>query len=312
MTPKGGKTQTTTQKQQTEYPQWTQDALQNLVTAGGAMNAPFIQTPSYAVAGMNPDQLKAFDLARQGAQAAYSTGPVKVEGNPYASAAKVGAASQVNPNAIAEGLNPYLGAVLKPALAQAERSRDQNQAAIGARAAASGSFGGSREAIERGQADRAYQEGTASMVANLMAQGWDQASALAQTNAQMQQQATLAQAGYDQQAGMYNAGVPMELARLQSGLTDANQARQQSALQALLGIGNQQQAFGQSVLDTPYTALARYAALVPQQLNSVTNTKGTAPNTAPSPLQSLLGIGATLGGAYLGGPAMAAAGTVAR
>lgn len=323
----GDDTQTTTQQTATNYPQWTQDALKGLVGAGTAMNSPFLQVPRYQTAGMNPDQMKAMDLARQTAQSVYQGGQTAIKGDTTAQPAQLGGpamasaasatAQQVDPNAIAGNMNPFIDAVIDPALKQAARSRDENQASIGQRAAASGSFGGSREAIERGQADRAYQEGTASMVAQLMAQGWDQASALAQANAQMRQQTALSnagmqqqtnmanqsasntygltQGGYDQQAAMYNAGIPMERARMEDALRTSDMARQQSAMQGLLGMGNQQQLFAQSVLDTPWTALSRYASLVPQVYNSSGTATSTQPDNSPGFLQSLLGAGLTVG-----------------
>ena len=66
---KGG-TQTTTQK--TELPQYVQDAQQNLINQGQTMTGPFTQTPGYAKAGFNADQLMAFDLARGMAQDAFT------------------------------------------------------------------------------------------------------------------------------------------------------------------------------------------------------------------------------------------------
>lgn len=343
-------TQQTTQATSTSYPQWQQSALQGINQAGLALAQNSVKPSAYQTAGMNADQLKAFDLARQTAQNAYQGGATGISGPTSMQAAQVGAptmagsaqvgaptmatAAQVNPNAIAGGMNPYLAAVLAPAMKQAERSRDSNMADIGAKAAAAGAFGGSREALQRGQADRAFQESTQTMVANLMSQGWDQASALAQANASMQQQtaltnagaantAALQQAGYDQQTGLTNAAAAnanqqlnagyqqaanqtnlnygLSRAQMEDALKSNDLSRQQSAMQQMLGIGNQQQLFGQTVLDQPWTALSRYASLVPQNLNASGTGTTTSPDNSASPFQQLLGAGTAVLGMGTGG-----------
>ncbi len=49
---------------ETTLPPYVTNAQQNLLNAGTAMTAPFLQTAQYAVAGFNPDQTMAFDGAR--------------------------------------------------------------------------------------------------------------------------------------------------------------------------------------------------------------------------------------------------------
>jgi len=302
---------TTTQK--TEYPQWTQDATQGLNQAGQSVYQGFVNAPAYATAGLNIDQQKSFDLARQMAQNAFTSGPTQINGSTQATAATVGAptmatAQTLNPNDIASYMNPYMQNVINPVVTQARSDLNNQQATIGANAAAAGAFGGDREALERGLADRNYNNSVSSTVANLMAQGYSQAQAAAEADAQARQQTSLAnqsaannaslqQAAYDQAVALANPSLNLQTAQLTDALKGTNQSQELTALQALLGIGNQQQQQAQNVIDTPFTALQRLAALTPQVYDQTSST--TQPGT--SPLQSILGLGLSIAGMPVAG-----------
>ncbi len=64
----GTSSQKSTQSSWNMYPEWTQNAQQDTYQTGVGMLENFLRNPQYATAGFNPDQLKAFDLARGSAQ----------------------------------------------------------------------------------------------------------------------------------------------------------------------------------------------------------------------------------------------------
>lgn len=313
------KTQTTTQNatNTTSYPQWTQDAQRQAAAAGAALSTPFINVPSYQLAGFNADQQRAFDLARETAQRAHTNLPHLPNENVGYEAAQVrpavmATAQQIDSSNIPGHMNPFLQSVIDPAVQQARRGLRETHADIGARSAAAASFGGSREALQRAQANRAYGENVTSTVANLMAQGYDRATGLEATNMQARQQAEMAnaaaqnqaqlqQAAYEQQANM--ATPQYELARAQTvdNILAGHQARERASTQDLLNVGNQQQLFGQEVLNVPYTNLSRLLSLIPPVYNTTQTqqSKSEQPDNSPGVGQQVLGAGLTLGSKFL-------------
>lgn len=285
-TPKGGDTKTTTQ--QTVLPQWLTNAQQGAVTAGQNLTSPFTSQapPTNPVAGFNPDQQSAFDQARNWASG-YGTPATTIT-------PRFAGAAQVSPDGAAQFMNPYIQGVVDPALASARREGANRDAGIGAHYAAAGGFGGSGEALARGQNARATGETEANLVGTLMSQGYTQAQAAALANAGMRQQSELTNAQLGTQASTQQ-GV-QDLARAQLD----NDARLKS-LSAFLGTGAMQQQQDQRQTDIPYTMLDRLRGTISGlgQTNSTGTT--TAPNTAATPLQSILGLGATVLGAGTGG-----------
>jgi hypothetical protein len=71
---KSGTPQVSTTTSNNTPPPYVQAAQQNLLNTGANLAAPFTQdAPAFGVAGFNPDQTAAFDLARTSAQDAYTT-----------------------------------------------------------------------------------------------------------------------------------------------------------------------------------------------------------------------------------------------
>ena len=99
--------------------------------------------------------------------------------------------------------------------------------------------------------------------------------------------------------GLQGRSQDLSAAQMQDSLQSSDQTRKMQAIQALLGIGNAQQTTAQSYLNQPLAYLQALAGITPQNYGGTNTT--TAPNTAQSPLQTLLGIGTSLGGAVLGG-----------
>lgn len=323
-TPKGGDTRTTTQT--TALPEWMTSAQQNLISTGQNLTSPFTGTaPTNPVAGFNADQTAAMDAAR-GMIGSNPIGTSSVSMQHILPALASGAqasTSQVSPEAIASFMNPYTDQVINPALAGVRREGANRDAGIGARYAAGSSFGGSGEALARGQNARATGETGANLEGTLRAQGYDKATATALANAQMRQQTELANAQMAQQSSQYNTGATNDMSKTNAagwldaaksnaslGLdtSKANATFDLAALANLFQSGGLQQAQEQKVTDIPYTMLDRQKGYL--NLGNVGGTQtSVAPNTAPSPLQSILGLAGTVGGAMLGGPMGASIGS---
>jgi hypothetical protein len=85
-------------------------------------------------------------------------------------------------------MSPYIEAAMNPVLNRLRQQQGEVQADIGAKAAASGMFGGSREAVGRSLADRNYRDTLGQTAGTMLQQGWDKASGLASGNVDRQQQ----------------------------------------------------------------------------------------------------------------------------
>ena len=186
------------------------------------------------------------------------------------------------PQAYQQFMSPYQQQVMDTTLTEFDRQKQMALAQQQAQAVAGGAFGGAREGVQRAEYGAQTLQDRAALQAQLLQQGFGQA----------QQQANTA---FTQQAG---------LASLQPTLVG-----QQIA--GLSGLGQQQQAPQQAILDAQTTA-AREAAfepytrygLVGQQLTGLvggfpTQVQTFNPQQPTSPLQTALGTG--LGLASIGG-----------
>ena len=283
--PTATSTGTQNQTQQTNYAPWTQAFNQNVAGAAWNMLAPQLRTSPFQVAGLNPDQMRAFDMTRDMTMNAF--GPNQ-NLNQSTQALMGGAgnmqAAQTGPMDAMPFMNPFNQAVIDSTMRNMTREKNRNSAEIGARAAAGGSFGGSREAVQRANQDRNFMDQSGNMVAQLMAQGYDRASAMAQANTALRQQ-----------ANAQNAEVAMAMPALLDRLQTSEQQRQTGALQSLLGVGNQQQAFQQTAMDSPLRALEMLLGVAPNvydQTQTMTgSSSGRAPTGGSSIGQQLVGFG---------------------
>lgn len=275
---KGGGDVTTTSTSASNLPPWLNAAQANLTGAGFNMNAPFLNTPLYQVAGLNADQMKAMDLTRQMGKTAFT------EARPSTSGVNPINAAQVDGRQIQEMMNPFLESVGRSTLGNMRREYQNTDAMMAGRAAAASPFGGSAGAIARGQAARAHGENTGAMVNQLMGQGYDRGTAAAMANAQMRQQ-----------ADMFNANLGLQQAQAESGLMDAAQRRQLAATGAIGSTGDMQQQQMQRGLDVPWQTLQRLAALTPMsQFNTAGMSQTTQPDNSPSPFSQLLGLAGSI------------------
>lgn len=283
----GTSTQSSTEHSQTSYPQWSQDAMQNTYSTGAGMMENFLRNPQYAVAGMNTDQMKGMDLARDSARnifgASAGSAPSFVNLNP------------VNANAatVDASMNPFLKNVVDTTRETMQRDWRDKDASLAASSAAS-AVRGSGGALARGQLARGAQENIGNVTSQLMAQGYDKAKAMELANAQMQQQANITNAGAANSMLTTGADYGLKATQVNDSLRTAQQARELAAIQQIMQGGNQQQKFAQSALDVPWTMLQMLMALSPKQLNSTTNSQKQGESTA-SPADTFKSVAGGLG-----------------
>lgn len=152
-------------------------------------------------------------LAQMGQAAAAFTGDAQAAFQP-------GTSEQLSPGEIQQFLNPYLQNVLDPTLNNMRRQQDETLAQTRAKSAAAGAFGGSRGALMEAQQNRAFGEQVATTTAQLMAQGYDKATATAMANAQMRQQMALQNSQINNQVGMFNKQQVNQLDMYNAGLVN--------------------------------------------------------------------------------------------
>jgi len=185
-------------------------------------------------------------------------------------------------------MSPYQSQVIDTALSDFDTQAAKSRLGLGAQAVAGGAFGSGRHGIAEAEFDAASNQGRASLNAQMLQQGFQQA-----------QQAR--QQDYTNQTGISN---------LQAGLGAGAQARSQAQISGLGTLGGIQQSQTQAQLDASRQG-AQMAVLEPQQRLSTlgsgviglmggTQGTGTTYQQQPqsSPLASALGIGSTLAGIY--------------
>lgn len=292
---KGGGTTETTQS--TNYAPWISQAQQAALGASLGQNLPFLQNSQYGHAGFNPDQQKAFDLARDmvgqyGPGSNDRSGAAGYVKNAIGMAGQGGRseAAQLGGNDFQEFMNPFLETALVPATDELQRQTENARAGQGARMAAASAYGGSRGMLGDAQLDRSMQETGSRLVADTMAAGFDKANALAEGNVNRQQQTNLANASN----ALQGAGLTMQGAGLLENLLNGEFDRNRTVMGDLMGVGQFQQQDMQDILNMPYEALARLYGFIPQVYD--TQQVGTQPDNTASPFQQLLGLGLSIGG----------------
>jgi hypothetical protein len=286
----GSDTQTTTsnvnQTSGTNYAPWIGQMQQGLGALGLGLTQNFLtDAPTSAVAGFTPDQNKGYDMLRGSAlQYGQSSGTPT-----YADMMKGGTmnAAQLGANDYQRFMNPYIQSVIDPTLQNLQRQKANTAAEIGASDAAAGAYGGSRGALQRAQLDRSTGETAAQLIPSLLSSAYNSAQGLASQNVDRQQQANAT-----------NAGNALQAYGLQNTLQNSDLNRQLSAISALLGGGQQQQALAQKSLDVPFDKATWLASLIPGVYDATSylneSSKGTKPDNSPSTGQSLLGLAGTL------------------
>ena len=201
-------------------------------------------------------------------QNALQTGAVSAAGG---LGSLVGTGAGTGEGSIASYMSPYQQQVMDASLSEFDRNAAIQQNALGDQAISMGAFGGGREGVQRAEMMRGSNMNRASLQAQLLNQGFQQA-----------QQARSGDLAAQQGLGTYQQGLGQGQQGYQQALLDAQQ------------VANREQQY------SPFTQIG----LIGQQLSQMT--PGTYPTTmttttpqsvAPtSPLQSYIGGAGAVGG----------------
>ena len=234
------------------------------------------------VAGQDPLQQAAIGVAT-GAQGLGSYAPFL-----QTAATQAGQAGQfVGPQAYQQFMSPYQQDVIDASLQEFDIQAQKGLGSIAQSAIQSGAFGGGREGVARAEYMSASDRNRAALQAQLLQQGFGQAQqaagqAFGQQQALAQQQQALAGLS-PQLAGQQVAG----LTSLGGGL----QAQRQAELGA-------QQQLAQQQLQQPITAAQTLGSGITSLIAGYPGSQFQQTSPSASPLQSALGLGATLAGIY--------------
>jgi hypothetical protein len=250
---------------------------------GGLRTADLSQVygPQF-VAGQDPLQQAAVTTAT-GAQGLGSYAPFL-----QTAATQAGQAGQfVGPQAYQQFMSPYQRDVIDASLQEFDIQAQKGLGSIAQSAIQSGAFGGGREGVARAEYMSASDRNRAALQAQLLQQGFGQAQQAA--GQAFGQQQLLSQ----QQQAL--AGLSPQLAGQQvAGLTSLGGALQ-SQRQAELGA---QQQLAQQQLMQPLQSTQALGSGITSLIAGYPGAQQTTTSPSPSPLQSALGLGATLAGIY--------------
>ena len=170
-----------------------------------------------------------------GANTAGSTYTAERTGSsPGVSAQNVSAGQLSNTN-LSPYMNQYQSEVIDNTLGDMDRARQLQMQDTGARASASGAFGGSRHALAEAENNRNFFDQAGQTAASLRQSGFNQAQGMAQQDIASAMQANLANQGANLQAGSLTANLAQQSALAnQNAGNQAGQFGAQSQLQANL------------------------------------------------------------------------------
>lgn len=186
-------------------------------------------------------------------------------------------------------MNPFLSAVLSPAIREMMLQGQQARNKIGAQAAMSGAFGDTRQALLESEQLRGEQQNVGDMTGKLMAQGFDTANA--QRNAALQR--ILSAGTARQNLGTAEDSRKSTIAQLLAGLSDKQRGVDQAKADANYDDYTKEQKF-------PYEQLTWLMQMLNQTPADQTQT-GTSVNTQKGTDNS----GLQLAGKLLGNAVMA-------
>ena len=215
----------------------------------------------------------------------------------------VGTGAQAFQQDVQQFMSPYQSQVIDASLAEFDRNKAIQEQSIRDQQAALGALGSGRAGVQLAEFGTGAARERALLQANLLQQGFNQASAQRQQD--IQNRFGLSQA--TQGLGAFRSG----LAGQQIGLGQAQEGILGTNIGRLGSLGAINQAQAQAEADAqreanrqaamlPQENLARYGAQVTGLMGGYpgTTTQTFTPN--PTPLQTALGIGTTLAGLYLG------------
>ena len=243
--------------QQLQYPQWLTDRQQQMMNtifgtqAGGGVLGQELKIPGQQVAGFQPAQTQAMQMAQQGLGSyqpyldAAQSAQTAALGTAGAGAQSL-AGMQFAPTgeAIQQYMDPYQQQVTQEATKEMDRQAQMQRNQLGAQATGAGAFGGSRFGIQQAEQGRNLQDIKARRIFEDMSRNYQQAvGAMQASNAARVQQAQ----------GFANLGnVASGIGQRTGALGQAQQAAQAQDVQQQMGIGGMQQQLQQQGYNVGY------------------------------------------------------------
>ena len=210
-------------------------------------------------------------------------------------AAQAAQASQfMGPTAYQQYMSPYQQDVIGTTLTEFDVQAQKGLPALAAQAIGAGAFGGGREGVQRAEYMTASDRNRAALQAQLLQQGFGQASQLAAQGFGQQQALAQQQQALAQQQQQLAQLAPSLAGQQISALTTLG-GLQQSQAQA--GLSAQQQ-LAQQQLMQPLQATQALGSGITSLIAGYPGSTQTQTQPSPTPLQTALGAGATLAGVY--------------
>jgi hypothetical protein len=235
-------------------------------------------------------------LQQAGTQAAQAASQIGQAGAQAAQASQF-----MGPTAYQQYMSPYQQDVIGTTLQEFDVQAQKGLPALAAQAIGAGAYGGGREGVQRAEYQAASDRNRAALQAQLLQQGFGQASQLA-AQGFGQQQSLANQALGIGQAYQGLSQQQQQLAQLAPSLA----GQQISALTTLGGLqqGQEQaqlaaqQQLAQQQLMQPLQATQALGSGITSLIAGYPGTQQTTTAPSPTPLQTALGAGATLAGIY--------------
>ena len=297
-------------------PQFIEDLATDYGTQLTALTAQPIDTSKFAptVAQQDPLQAQAATLASSGigsfqpfvtaaqTQATAAGTQLGTAATGIAGAESLlGTGAGTGTGSVSSYMSPYQTQVIDATLQEFDRNRAIQEQAIRDQQAQLGVLGAGRAGVQLAEYGTGQDRERALLQAGLLQQGFGQAQSARQQD--LSNRASLA----GQRAGL--AGQQLGQAQFQSGLAQLVPSLQRGDISTLGSVGAIQQAQSQAQLDAqreanrlqafePYERLGTFGSGVAQLISGYPGQRQftTVPN--PTPLQTSLGIGATLAGIY--------------
>ena len=297
-------------------PKFIEDLAKDYGTQLTALTGQAIDTSKFAptVAAQDPLQQQAATLASSGigsfqpfvtaaqTQAADAATQLGTAATGIAGAESLlGTGAGTGAGSVSSYMSPYQTQVIDATLAEFDRNRAIQEQAIRDQQAQLGALGAGRAGVQLAEFGTGQARERALLQAGLLQQGFGQAQSA------RQQDLANRQALASQRAGL--AGQQLGQAQFQSGLAQLVPSLQRGDISTLGSVGAIQQAQSQAQLDAtreanrlaafePYERLGTFGSGVAQLISGYPGQRQFTSVPNPTPLQTSLGIGATLAGIY--------------
>ena len=297
-------------------PKFIEDLATDYGTQLTALTSQAIDTSKFAptVAAQDPLQQQAATLAASGigsfqpfvtaaqTQAADAATQLGTAATGIAGAeALLGTGAGTGAGSVSSYMSPYQTQVIDATLAEFDRNQAIQEQAIRDQQAQLGALGAGRAGVQLAEFGTGQARERALLQAGLLQQGFGQAQAA------RQQDLANRQALAGQRASL--AGQQLGQAQFQQGLAQLVPSLQRGDISTLGSVGAIQQAQQQAQLDAtreanrlaafePYERLGTFGSGVAQLISGYPGQRQFTSVPNPTPLQTSLGIGATLAGIY--------------